>query len=91
VPKLLAETTAITHVIAALPVQPACVLAALIAITFNHAGVVAISAELRATKGLSSVRHKAAPTKHHCRQKQAESCFPEFHLSFPFSGGGKIL
>ena len=59
-------------------------LARSVAVALDHAGVIAVGAELRAANTLDRFCHEAARTKHRDRQKQTKRCFPEVHWLVPF-------
>jgi hypothetical protein len=64
------------------------VLARSVAVALEHAGVIAIGAELRATQALNGLGHEAARQKHRDRQKQTKRCFSELHWLVPFQCRG---
>jgi hypothetical protein len=68
----MAGAAAVTHVVTALPINPARVLASGIAVALNHAGVISVRAKLCATKTLRRVRHPAAGAENHYRKHQAK-------------------
>ena len=80
---LLAGTAAVTHIVAALPINPARVLASGIAVALNHAGVLSVGAKLRATKTLHRVRQRTAGAETHHHKRQAKQNFSDFHLYHP--------